>query len=61
MRAPWLWSVVFGLCVGAGVVVVGAVRYGFSWPLLVLGLVLAAGFGGLAVIGAFVPRRTSVE
>jgi hypothetical protein len=51
----------FGVCVGAGVVVAGSIRYGFSAPLVVLGVVLAAGFGGLAVIGAVTQRRTTVE
>jgi hypothetical protein len=48
--------VVLGLCVGAGVVLVSSIRYGFSLPLLLLGLVLAIVFGGLALMGAFVTR-----
>ena len=50
-----------GLCVGSGVVLVSSLRYGFSAPLLLLGIVLAIVFGGLGVLGAFVQRRTSVE
>jgi hypothetical protein len=56
MPRPWLWGVVLGLCVGAGVVLVSSIRYGFSLPLLLLGLVLAIVFGGLALMGAFVTR-----
>lgn len=56
MPRPWLWGVILGLCVGAGVVLVSSIRYGFSLPLLLLGLVLAIVFGGLAVMGAFVTR-----
>jgi hypothetical protein len=58
MPRPWLWGVILGLCVGGGVVLLSSLRYGLSAPLLVLGFVLAAGFGGLAVVGAFVRRRT---
>jgi hypothetical protein len=61
MTRPWLWGVILGLCVGAGVVLVSSIRYGFSAPLLLIGIVLAVVFGGLGVIGAFVERRTSVE
>jgi len=50
-----------GLCVGSGVVVAGSIMYGFGGPLLLLGMVLAIAFGGLALIGLFVDRRTSVE
>ena len=56
MPRPWLWGLVFGFCVGAGVVIVSSLRYGFSLPLLILGLVLAVVFGGLALMGAFVSR-----
>lgn len=45
-----------GLSVGAGVVLVSSLRYGFSLPLLILGIVLAIVFGGLALMGAFVTR-----
>lgn len=56
MARPWLWGVILGVCVGAGVVLVSSLRYGFSLPLLLLGLVLAIVFGGLALMGAFVSR-----
>ncbi len=56
MARPWLWGVILGICVGAGVVLVSSLRYGFSLPLLLLGLVLAIVFGGLALMGAFVGR-----
>jgi hypothetical protein len=61
MERPWLMGVILGLCVGASVVLVSSFRYGFSGPLLLLGIVLAIVFGGLAVIGLFVQKRTSVE
>ena len=40
---------------------IGAVRYGLSAPLLVLGIVLALVFGGLALMGPFVGRRTHLD
>jgi len=52
MPRPWLWGVTLGLCVGAGVVLLASLRYGFSVPLLVLGVVLAVVFGGLPLMGA---------
>jgi len=55
---PWLWGVILGFCVGGGVVLLSSLRYGLSAPLLLLGIVLAIGFGGLALVGAFVRRRT---
>ncbi len=58
---PWLLGVILGLCVGGGVVLISSLRYGFSAPLLLLGVVLAIVFGGLAVMGAFVSRRTHVD
>ena len=56
-----MWGLVLGLCVGGGVVLISSLRYGFSTPLLVLGFVLAVVFGGLALMGAFVSRRTHVD
>ena len=61
MPRPWLWGVILGLCVGAGVVVLSSIRYGLSAPLLILGLVLAIGFGGLALVGLFVRGRPHVD
>jgi len=58
MPRPWLWGVILGLCVGGGVVLLSSLRYGLSAPLLLLGIVLAIGVGGLALVGAFVRRRT---
>jgi hypothetical protein len=58
---PWLWGLIFGVCVGGGVVLISSLRYGFSAPLLVLGLVLAVVFGGLALMSAFVARRTHLD
>jgi hypothetical protein len=57
----WLFGAVLGLCVGGGVVLISSIRYGFSAPLLLLGIVLAVGFGGLALLGAFVGRRTHLD
>jgi hypothetical protein len=42
-------------------VLVSSLRYGFSAPLLLLGLVLAIGFGGLALFGEFMRRRTPID
>ena len=50
-----------GFCVGGGVVVVSSLRYGFSVPLLILGLVCAVVFGGLAFMGLFVRDRPEVD
>ena len=52
MPRPWLWGVTLGLCVGAGVVLLASLRYGFSVPLLVLGIVLTVVFGGFLFMGA---------
>ena len=60
MPRPWLWGISLGVLVGGGVVLLSSLKFGFSAPLLVLGIVLAIGFGGLAVLGVFV-RRTPVD
>lgn len=60
MPRRWLWSLAFGLLVGGGVVALSAARYGFSGPLLLLGIVLAVAFGGLGVIVS-AWRRTTVD
>jgi hypothetical protein len=61
MPRSWHWGVALGLCVGAGVVLVGSLRHGLSAPLVVLGIVLAVAFGGVAVIGLFVGPRTHLD
>jgi hypothetical protein len=61
MPRPWLWGVGFGLVVGGAVVLLSAVRHGFSLGLLVLGLVLAFAFGAMAVVGAVARRRTGID
>jgi hypothetical protein len=61
MRPPWLWGTFLGLCVGGGVVLLSSLRYGISAPLLLLGIVLAIGFGGVAIVGVFVRGRPSVD
>ena len=58
---PWVYGLVLGLCVGGGVVLVGSILYGFSAPLLLLGLVLLVVFGGLGLVSALVNRRTRVD
>ncbi len=50
-----------GVCVGGGVVVASSIRYGFSLPLLVVGLVCAVVFGGLAFMGLFVRERPRLD
>jgi len=61
MPRPWLWGVALGVVVGGSVVVLSSLRYGFSAPLLLLGIVLAIGFGGLGMVGAFLGRRRPVD
>jgi hypothetical protein len=61
MARPWLLGVGLGLCVGGGVVLLSSIRYGLSAPLLLLGIVLAVGFGGLALIATFARRRTPID
>ena len=61
MTRPWMWGVGLGLCVGGGVVLLSSLRYGLSAPLLILGLVLAIGFGGLGLLAALVRRRTPID
>lgn len=58
---PWLWGVILGVCVGGGVVLISSLRYGLSAPLLLLGIVLAVVFGGLALMSAFVAQRTQLN
>ena len=58
---PWLWGLILGVCVGGGVVLISSIRYGFSAPLLLLGIVLTVAFGGLALMSAFVARRTHLD
>jgi hypothetical protein len=61
MPRPWLLGVGFGLLVGGAVVLLSALRYGLSAPLLLLGLVLALGIGGLAVLASFARWRTGID
>ncbi len=61
MPHTWLWGLGLGLCIGGGVVLLSSVRYGFSAPLLLLGIVLAIGFGGLALFGQFMRPRTPID
>jgi hypothetical protein len=58
---PWVYGLILGFCVGGGVVLVSAIRYGLSAPLIILGLVLVVVFGGLGLMSAVVTRRTRVE
>jgi hypothetical protein len=61
MPRPWLWGVGFGLLVGGAVVILNSIRHGLSAPLLLLGIVLAVGFGGLALAAAITQRRTPID
>jgi len=61
MPRRWLWGLAFGLLVGGCVVALSAARYGFSAPLVLVGIVLAVGFGGLVFVGAFAGRRPTVD
>ena len=56
-----MYGLILGLCVGGGVVLVSSIRYGFSVELLLIGIVLAIGFGGLGLMGAVVGRKTHVD
>jgi hypothetical protein len=53
----WLWGAALGVCVGAGVVLVSTLLYGFSAQLFALGVVLAVAFGGLALMGEVIRGR----
>ena len=61
MRPQWMLGVALGLVIGGAVVLVSSVRYGFSAPLLLLGMTLAIAFGAVGLIGAFVSRRRPVD
>jgi hypothetical protein len=61
MPRPWLWGLILGVLVGGGVILGSSLRYGFSSPLLVLGLVLLVVFGALGVVGAVVDRRAHLD
>jgi hypothetical protein len=56
-----MWAAAMGIAVGGAVVIVSSMRFGVSAPLLLLGIVLAIAFGGLAWVGAFLSRRTHVD
>jgi len=56
-----VYGLILGLCVGGGVVIVSTILYGFSAPLLLLGLVLLVAFGALGLVSALVSRRTRVS
>jgi hypothetical protein len=61
MTRPWVWGLALGLVVGGSVVLLNWIRYGLSEPLIVIGIVLAIGFGGLGLVGAFMARRTNLD
>lgn len=57
-RYPWLWGPTFGLIVGASVLIVSSVQYGFRSSNVLLAIVIFAGFGLLGMIGELVRRYT---
>ena len=61
MPRSWLWGVGLGLVVGGAVVLVSSVRFGFSAPLLLLGMVLVVGFGALSALAGAARRRTPID
>ena len=61
MPRSWQVGVALGLCIGAGVVLLGALRYGLSAPLFVLGVVVTLTFGGFAALGLFERRRPHLD
>jgi hypothetical protein len=61
MPRPWLWGLTLGLLIGACVVALSTARYGFSAQLLLLGIVLAIGFGGFAFIAPVAGGRRTVD
>lgn len=61
MPRRWLWGLAFGLLIGMSVVILSAARYGLSGPLVLLGIVLAIGFGALGVVSSFFGPRHSVD
>jgi hypothetical protein len=61
MPRSWLWGVILGVLVGGGVILGSSLRYGFSSPLLVLGLVLLVVFGAVGLLGDVVGRRANLD
>ena len=61
MPPPWLWPFIVGVSIGGGILLVASLRYGFSFPLLVIGIVCAAVFGGLAFIGLLTTLHAEVD
>jgi hypothetical protein len=61
MPRSWLWGVILGFLVGGGVIVGSSLRYGFSAPLLVLGLVLLVVFGAVGLLEDVVDRRANLD
>lgn len=61
MAGPWMFGVVLGGCIGGSVVLLGSLKYGFSPPLLLLGVILVIGFGAVALAGEVVRKGTHLD
>ena len=56
-----MFGIAFGVGIGSGVVLLSSLRYGFSAPLLLIGVILTIGYGAAALAGEFVRKRTHID
>ena len=61
MSRPWVFGIAFGVGIGSGGVLLSSLKYGFSAPLLLIGVILTIGFGAAALAGEFVRKRTHID